>query len=148
MCDSWLKLANTSGYKLSWLGSAHLAVNLWLADNKSCDWAQVHSITFSGQWKRNKTCVPSMIHSSRPTSPSSSDPCSRLFCFARFWKVDGHTDGRADTTCKNSDHTQPRGSIKSLTDISALGWSMNTSSASSPSNKTDTDFSSYSSSEK
>ena len=38
---------------------------------------------------RNKTCVPSMIHSARPTVPPVviTILAWKLFCLARFWKV-------------------------------------------------------------
>ena len=54
--------------------------------------------------KSNKTLVPSMIHSARPTfKPVAITILAwTLFCFARYWKVgtDGRTDERTDNTCE------------------------------------------------
>ena len=48
---------------------------------------------------------PSMIHSARPTVPplAITSLAWKLFCFERFWKV----DGRTDNTCENNDHYWP-----------------------------------------
>ena len=56
------------------------------------------------QFNKDKTCVPSMIHSARPTvlPVTITILAWKLFCFARFWKVlkywsiDVLKDGRTD----------------------------------------------------
>ena len=69
----------------------------------------VLAIIFHGPCQYNiyKTCVPSMIHSARPTvlPVAITILAWKLFCFARFWKVG--TDGRTDNTCENCDHHRP-----------------------------------------
>ena len=57
--------------------------------------------------KKEKTSVPSMIHSARPTvTPIAVTSFAwKLLCFARLWKVG--TDGWIDNTCGNSDHYRP-----------------------------------------
>ena len=49
--------------------------------------------------KQNKTSMPSMIHSARPTVAITMLTWN-LFCLAM-------TEGRTDTNCQNSDHFRP-----------------------------------------
>ena len=61
------------------------------------------------QYNNHKTCVPSMIHSARPTVPPVAIAIFTWKFVLRYFKSgDGRTDWRIDSTCENSDHYRPR----------------------------------------